>query len=413
LKIYGDLTEIKSFVRIFLVTLILAVVAGFLLVNYTDLFSETEVTPPQGGSHADENYLGHNLHEPAPVREQREGREVEFPFPQSDYMSGGGLFELPVSGAGGFAAVALTVFSEPNRGSSRVLELDAGQGFTIISEYENWWNINVQGTTGWVQHRYCFINLPDVIPSIVYNITNAQSSVLKASHYAIPNVTGYALYQAHGFNERLGRYEFVVPTLYIMARRIATAQQYALSDGNTLIIYEIFRPAQVQELIVDNMRDLMNANPTVRAGVTSYPWSLGWFINTGTSNHQRAAAMDVSLGRVLYAEMIETGNYEFLNITSYFEFEMQTIMHELSDAAAVFTRPVQVHSPTAWQTARHHQNVTPATLLLQYYCTKAGFIPLASEWWHFNDLASINLAQNIGIRGDFFIERSYSVPPIE
>lgn len=29
-----------------------------------------------------------------------------------------------------------------------------------------------------------------------------------------------------------------------------------------------------------------------------------------------------------------------------------------------------------------------AARLLQSYATDAGLIPLASEWWHFNDLAS-------------------------
>lgn len=34
------------------------------------------------------------------------------------------------------------------------------------------------------------INLPDVEPSIVYNITNAESSIYKSSGIEISNVTG-------------------------------------------------------------------------------------------------------------------------------------------------------------------------------------------------------------------------------
>ena len=335
----------------------------------------------------------------------------ELTLTKPSYMSGGGRHELPVNGASGFAAIPLQVWAEPTTSSAIVLSLDAGQGFTIISESGSWWNVAVENNTGWVMHRYCFINLPDVVPSIVFNITNAYSSVMRASSFDIPNITGHTLYQAHGFNERLAKDEFIVPVLYLMAPRIASAQQYALADGNTLIVYEAFRPMSVQQRVVNQMFRLMEDNPVVEEGVTTEPWNLAWFINTGISNHQRGVAIDVSLGQVVAAKTVSTGGHEFLRITEYIEFEMQTEMHELSMASAIFTSPVSVNSTTAWRDAELTANVTYGTLLLKEYCTRAGLLPLASEWWHFNYLPGVRATEAFGVTGNFYIERIYSIPP--
>jgi hypothetical protein len=48
---------------------------------------------------------------------------------------------------------------------------------------------------------------------------------------------------------------------------------------------------------------------------------------------------------------------------------------------------------------------------MQRYFTDAGFTPIASEWWHFNDLASVEIAGNIGVNGRFNISTTYGVPP--
>ena len=48
---------------------------------------------------------------------------------------------------------------------------------------------------------------------------------------------------------------------------------------------------------------------------------------------------------------------------------------------------------------------------LQRYCTGAGLTPLASEWWHFNDLeAYFQVQDNLG-QGDFTITSTHSSAP--
>ena len=343
-----------------------------------------------------------------------------------NYVEQGGRFELPLSGATGWAASAMPLRSEPRQGADVVLHLTAGQGFTILTEYGDWWNVRLGGfgvngeigefedcdsISGWVLHRGCFVNLPDVIPSIVFDITNAYASVKRSSGYEIPNITGYALYEARAFNHRLGRYEFIVPVLYSTSLRIFEAQQAALADGNTIIIYEAFRPRTTQQSVVNNLQRLMDSNASVRRAINTPPWSLGWFISTGISNHQRGVAVDVGLGKVISQETRTSGGYVYTHVTAFERHIMPAEMHELSPLAATFTRPVSSSSPDAWRTATPADSMTEGAILLQRYLTDAGFTPLASEWWHFNDLESVRIANDVGIRGEFFTSTVYSISP--
>ena len=322
-----------------------------------------------------------------------------------NYPEQGGTLELPVRGATGWAASAMPLRSKPEQRADILLLLSPGQGFTIITEYGDWWNVQLgsnNSISGWVLHRGCFINLPDVIPSLVFDITNAYSSVMRSSGYEIPNITGYALYEARGFNQRLDRYEFIVPVLYSTSRRIFAAQQAALVDGNTIVIYEAFRPRETQQKVVDNLRRLMDSNACVCRAINTPPWSLGWFISTGISNHQRGVAIDVGLGRIISQESRMSGAYVYTHITAFERHAMPTPIHELSPQAATFTRPVASSSADAWRNAIPAYSMTEGAILLQNYLTNAGFTPLASEWWHFDDLEGVRIANDAGIRGEFF-----------
>ena len=328
-----------------------------------------------------------------------------------DYFLESGLFELPINGASGYTSIALRLREGPSTETSVITTLDAGIGFTIISESGDWWQIDVEGRNGWVMHKYCFINLPDVIPSIIYNNTNTYASKIMSSGKSIPTVTGQKLYDAYAFNERLNKEEFIVPVLYAMAQKICLAQQDALADGNTLIIYEGFRPYAVQRKIVESLSALVNEDPIVKQGVTESPWSMGWFISTGISNHQRGYAIDVSLGKVIKQEFKIVGEYKYKNILKYTEYIMPTSIHELSVASIIFKSPVSPESSTLWKESTLMDNINSEALLLQQYCTNAGLTPLASEWWHFNDLTCADGSDVTQSVGRFFIQENYSKIP--
>ena len=94
----------------------------------------------------------------------------------------GGRLELPIYGATGWAAVRTALRENPANNATTIMNLNPGDGFTILGESGNWWYVEIDKTiAGWVDVRACFINLPDVIPSIVYNIVNASGSIFRSS----------------------------------------------------------------------------------------------------------------------------------------------------------------------------------------------------------------------------------------
>jgi len=320
-----------------------------------------------------------------------------------------GIFELPVRGATGWAAANLAMRLGPDANSANIRTLQPGQAFTILGEYGQWWNIMLgSGEEGWVSHRHCFINLPDITPSVVYNITNAQASVARSNFTDIPNVTGQASYEAFSFNERLGRYEFIVPALYATSLKVMQAQQLALAEGHTLVIYEAFRPRSAQQSIVAALRALMEADEGVYSAINDPPWHISWFIATTLSNHQRGVALDMSLAQIISAEVGSIGGFSYWHITEYAEFDMPTPMHELSSHAALLSRPVTTNSATAWREVPFADGMTDGAMLLVEYAVAAGFTPMASEWWHFNDLEGRIIAMEAGIVGEFYTSRIYS-----
>ena len=145
-------------------------------------------------------------------------------------------FELPLVGATGYASIPLSLTATAG-GTDKTAELKAGEAFRILEERGDDWRVEARdGASGWVAHRYAFVNLPDILPSIVYNVTNADASVFVSAGKDIPDVTGRRLYDCRTRNERLEDDEYLTPVLYAMAKKIAAAQKAALAQGDTLVL---------------------------------------------------------------------------------------------------------------------------------------------------------------------------------
>ena len=298
----------------------------------------------------------------------------------------------------------------------------------MLQEEGGWWQVAVTTDyftdeeqtqtqhgeiTGWLEHKYCLVNLPDVIPSIIYDATNSYSSHFRSCGKVIPEVTGEAFYPSKTYNERLGKMEFMMPVLYSMAFKLCEAQQSALAEGNSLILYEGYRPHEVQTKVLNSLSAMTRTDPEVKEAVTGAPWRISWFISGGYSNHQRGYAVDMGLAKVSETKEYTAGGYRYVRVWNYERYEMPTPIHELSRAAATYTAPVTINSTTAWKNAEMTQAMAsnePA-LGLQRYCTDAELTPLASEWWHFNDLSTRSqVLDNQGI-GDFLISSVRSAAP--
>ncbi|MDR2167075.1 MAG: hypothetical protein LBE35_04390, partial [Clostridiales bacterium] len=85
--------------------------------------------------------------------------------------------------------------------------------------------------------------------------------------------------------------------------------------------------------------------------------------------------------------------------------------HELSPQAAIFAYPVDVNSDTAWRGATLSPNITWGAQLLLGYATEAGGTPMASEWWHFNDLEGVAISTRLAMVGEFYTSTIYSRLP--
>ena len=311
-------------------------------------------------------------------------------------------FELPLYGATGCLVKDMN-------------GITAGTAFTILEEQGGNLKIKLQnGTETTVNKTFCMINLADVVPSIVYNITNSYSSVFKVLGNSIPGITGASLYE-HGMskknNPRLGKQEYLVPVLFSAAVKMAAAQKKALSENYAIVVYEAYRPLYAQNKIYNAYSPIVASQGTAVTG----GWDSSWFIATGKSNHQEGYALDVSLAKVTGSSAVTLSNpaYKRITLTTQ-ECEMFTPIHELSYNSRIFTSPVTIYSDTAWksgtQTAAFAAN-EPAKRL-QKYMTDAGFAPLSSEWWHFNDVAARTALGDLsGIAGTWELTANVSVLP--
>lgn len=328
-----------------------------------------------------------------------------------DYRTVGEYFELPVQGATGYASIALKLRNEADFSAPSSRTIEAGGKFVLLEEADSFLKVEYEGNVGWISKLYAMINLPDVIPSIVYRNTNAKSSVFHSSSERIPGLTGEKLYDSLAYNERLGYEEYTMPVLFDVAKKIDEAQKNALEQGDTLILYEAYRPYAVQRKVVSRVQALADKNEKVMDGITKAPWSISWFISTGVSNHQVGYAIDVSLGRVLRRETVTIANFVVDDVKESKEYKMPTPIHELSTASASLVKPVASRSKTAWKNVKVAASMNEAALNLRRYCTDAGLTPLASEWWHFNDLDVYAALGKSGGTGTFVLSGNVSRLP--
>ena len=328
------------------------------------------------------------------------------------YLLYNGILELPVNGATGFAPIRVEMRGGASQNAPVTKNLEPGASFLILGESGEWWEVEHGGETGFVRHAACMINLPDVIPSIRYNATNTYNSRFASSSYAIPNISGEALYAGRLYNERLGKDEYIVAVMYAMSLKIAMAQRSALAEGNCLVIYEGFRPLSVQKKISSELLALAESNEDVMAGLNAHSWGISWFIASGVSTHQRGCAIDVSLVQP-ELDYAVSGPYKYLTHSKApYYYDMPSPIHELSSESVAFAYPVGINVKTAIEALplSAAMQFNDAGKNLQRYCVTAGLMPLASEWWHFDDFQTRDTVPNASV-GDYILNEIFSVPP--
>lgn len=303
-------------------------------------------------------------------------------------------FEKSLFGSTGWAAIDLPLKESSSSSSNIVTTVSAGQPFLILGQNGSYWEIKYNDYHGYIEHNYCMINLPDVVPSIKYNIANSYSAIYKSSGNDIDGATGKTLYGTNCsnglcqkisdngkiMNNKIGRSEHIVPSLYSTSLKIAQAQTLALNEGYSLMIYDSYRPRSVSTYVAQKLGVLYKSNSTVRSNIdtstgasgTTYSWGQAWFLAQGMSSHNVGSAIDVTL--------FKDG-----------EVVMPTVMHELSTAAIKYYSPEAPRDSSGYSTGMLN---SPSAQKLDNYMTSVGMGTLASEWWHFQDNEGLNLLRN-------------------
>ena len=265
-----------------------------------------------------------------------------------------------------------SVTSGGTKGSGNIGTIPQGTALKVIdmtnktNEKNSFVKVSYGGKTGYINGWLTMINLPDIIPSALYNITNAKASIYKTRGNNLSGVTGYDIYGT-GWNSGMA------PIRIETAKKIQKAETTALKYGNRIKIYDSFRPWTVQRKIANAVKtnwfngktyciskEFDYSKNTNGRSVNCVTDSKGWFIAIAASNpssHNIAKAIDVTL-------VTSDDNQEIAT---------QTKMHELSGNSI----------PTSTAISKYR-----GELALNYLFTNAGFYFLPSEWWHFEDVSN-------------------------
>ncbi len=253
----------------------------------------------------------------------------------------------------------LTLFENPEKGD-RLASLPGGTALCVLAEEGDWFRVRYGEEYGWVDSRFCMINLPEYVGDhCSYDITNSYDSLFAVHGSPIREVTHQVLPGYENIQTAEGT--FLVPYLYPCAKKLLTAAQAAEADGLRLKIYEAFRPQEATRFSYDTTEKQLN-NPArtetgEQMGVTVFKlmtdggrFHLGSFLARTISSHNRGIALDLTL------EKLNGGG----------ELEMQSAIHDLS-----------------WYSETYLNNLNAK--LLEGYMTGVGMQGLSSEWWHFQD----------------------------
>ena len=277
-------------------------------------------------------------------------------------------FEKDPKGATVWPMVKIDFYKKSN-GTSKIGTIPQGYALKVIdmtnknNSNNSYVKVKYNGKEGYINGWLTLINIPDVMPSVISNITNANASIYKSRKYNLSGITGKDIYGAD--------WKYTMAPIRIdTTKKIQAVSSLALKYGNKLKIYDSFRPWIVQRKIADSVKsswftgkwytitsDFDSSKNTNGPGATYISDSKGWFIaiaSSAPSSHNLAKAIDVTL-------VFSDDNQEI---------PTQSSMHELSGNSI----------PTKQQV-----DSNKGELALNYLFTNNGFMFLPSEWWHFED----------------------------
>lgn len=268
-----------------------------------------------------------------------------------------GNFSATLYGATAWTNQSVNIRKAANQNSSLLGTIPTGGKVKILSSDNSstkYIKIKYNNITGYVYSDFLLINLPDVIPDMLYEITSASSSTAKAANTAIPGITGKNLYGfTKKYNSKIGKETYYAPLLYPTAKKLQSAYNKAKKDGYNLKVYDAYRPHDVTVSSNSNFRKLYNSNSKVKNAIDydkegNY-WGPSWFLASNVSAHNKGVALDIAITNSKNQELKAQTAYDTLDTTSIVKYNNSVA------------------------------NKLRSIMLSQ------GFSPLESEWWHFQD----------------------------
>ena len=262
--------------------------------------------------------------------------------------------------AAAWCLTELDIYGDAAR-QEKIGTLSPDRAACVLGEENGSLRIGTPAFTGYVDASMCMIDLPDYIGSLCdYRITNSVASIYTVHGVPMENMTGKVItgYESVALPE--GGY--LVPLLYPAAQKLIAAALALGEDGYRLRIYDSFRPHIATRAVYDQATKILDDPVSEEEGALTYrqlmtggSYSLWDFLAAGISKHNRGIAVDVAL----------------LDAASGEELRMQSDIHDLS-----------------WYAATANNDANAA--MLSGYMRAAGFGTLFSEWWHFQDMETLN-----------------------
>lgn len=173
-------------------------------------------------------------------------------------------------------------YEKADKESPSLGTLSAGTALCVLEESGDWFQVRCKDQYGWVDSRFCLINLPEYVGDhCSYDITNSYRSIFKVHENPIALITGQVV---KGFEHiRTADEQFLVPYLYPCSKKLLSAALAAEEDGYRLKIYEAFRPNEATRFLYDTTasqldwaalvyspEDSLSGNPRILDPVTGW-----------------------------------------------------------------------------------------------------------------------------------------------
>lgn len=268
-----------------------------------------------------------------------------------------GSFSATLYGATAWANQNLNIREKATQNSKVLGTIPTGKKMTILSSENSntkYIKIKYNGKIGYVYSDFILINLPDVIPDMLYEITAASRLTSKAADISIPGVTNKNLYGfSKKYNSKIGKQTYYAPLLYPTAKKLQKAYTKAKSEGYNLKVYDSYRPHDVTVYMNSQFRKLYESNSIVKKAIdydkNGEYWGPSWFLAANVSAHNKGVALDIAITNSKNVELKAQTPFDTLDTRSVVKYN-NSVSNKLRDI-----------------------------MLSQ------GFSPLKSEWWHFQD----------------------------